>query len=142
MNALKARKVAARLLKCGESKVWIDPAQATRVKEAITKEDVRAMIAERIIKKRRDEGKTNPVGAGRKKRGKTGPGKKRGTAKARSQERKKWIKNVRAQRKKLAELRGKKVKFRVPYRKVYRMVKGGFFKGKKYVEAFVAGEKK
>ncbi|MDO8633948.1 MAG: 50S ribosomal protein L19e [archaeon] len=142
MNALKARKVAARLLKRGESKVWIDPTASARVKEAITKEDVRAMIADGIIKKRKDDEKTNPIRAGRKKRGKTGPGKKRGTAKARSQERKKWIKGVRAQRKKLVELREKKVNFKVPYRKVYRMVKGGFFKGKKYVESFVAGEKK
>ena len=142
MNALKARKVAARLLKTGESKIWIDSAHAARVKEAITKEDVRTMIAEKIIRKRKDEGKTNPIHSGKKKRKKTGPGKKRGTAKARSQERKKWIKGVRAQRKKLVELREKKVKFKVPYRKVYRMVKGGFFKGKKYVESFVAGEKK
>lgn len=142
MNTLKARKVAARLLKCGESKIWIDPSALTRVKEAITKEDIRGLIAERLIRKRKDEGKTNPVHSGRKKHKKSGPGKKRGTAKARSQERKKWIKNVRAQRKKLKELREKKVKFKVPYRKVYSMVKGGFFKGKKYVESFVAGEKK
>ena len=140
MRATKAKSIAARLLKCGQSRIWVDPQNLPKVSEAITKEDVRALIAEGIIRKSKENQQSRHYRKGKKKKRKTGPGKKRGTKKARSKPKKLWMKNVRAQRKRLFEVFEKNKK--IPYRKAYRMIKGGFFKGKKHLEAFLAGGKK
>lgn len=142
MNAKKAKKVAARILKCGESKVWIDPQNPKRVKESITTEDVRGLIAEGLIRKSKEKQKTRAFRKGKRKSRKTGPGKKRGTKKARMKPKKKWMKNVRAQRKKLREISGQKKGMKVSYRKAYKMIKGGFFRGKKHIEQVMTGAKK
>lgn len=142
MKSKKAKTLAAKILKVGESKIWIDPQNVQKVSEAITKEDVRSLITSGVIKKVKDNQKTSATRAGHKGRRKTGPGKKRGKAGARIQVKKKWISQVRAQRRTLKEIKQKSKELKVPYRKAYAMVKGGFFKGKKYVQAFVAGVKK
>ena len=69
--------------------------------------------------------------------------KRKGTKKTRVEKKKNWIKRVRSQRKTLKELREKNPKAveAVGYGKVYRMIKGNYFKGKKYVEAYVKGKK-
>lgn len=140
MDPKKAKSVSARLLKTGKTKIWIDPQNMPKVREAITKEDVRALIAEGIIKKSKQNLKSRHFREGKKKKRKTGPGKKKGTKKARVKPKKLWMRNVRAQRKKLREVFEKNRK--IPYRKAYSMIKGGFFKGKKHLESFLAGGKK
>ncbi len=142
MIALNAKRVAARILKVGESKIWIDPDKIPEITSAITKDDVRRLISEGVIKKSKGGFKSKAVRVGVKKRRKTKAGKKRGTAKARIKPKKQWMRVVRAQRKKLRELKAAKIEFKVPYRKAYKMVKGGFFKGKKQLEAYVGGVKK
>ncbi len=140
MRPNKAKVIAAVLLKCGKSKIWIDPTQLEKVGEAITKEDVRGLIAQGVIKRSKEDRLTTGKVHGKRK--KKGPGKKRGTAKARIKPKRRWIANVRAQRKKLREIRDSGVELKVTYRKAYSMIKGGFFKGKKYLESYVSGAKK
>lgn len=140
MNAQKAKGISARILKVGKSRVWIDPEEIERVKEAITKEDVRGLIGEGIIKKSKrsaqSRGRARKLKGKKKKGRKKGEGKRKGSHKTRSKRKKAWISSVRAQRRTLKELREsspKKVE-KIGYGKLYRMVKGGYFKGKKYVE--------
>ena len=49
MTSLQKR-LAAEILKIGESKVWIDPAKIKDVEGAITKNDIRKMIKKGYIK--------------------------------------------------------------------------------------------
>lgn len=52
MNTLKMqRRIAAELLKCGENRVWIDPEKVDEVASAITREDIRRLIKEGVIRK-------------------------------------------------------------------------------------------
>ena len=44
------KKLAAKVMKCGVNKVWIDP-KNEKVKQAITRRDIRRFIKEGIIKK-------------------------------------------------------------------------------------------
>ncbi len=140
MNAQKAKEISARILNVGKSRVWIDPEEIERVKEAITKEDVRVLVGEGVIKKSRREaqsrGRARKLGGKKKKGRKKGEGKRRGSHKTRSKRKKAWISSVRAQRRTLTELRESNPKEveKIGYGKLYRMVKGGYFKGKKYVE--------
>jgi len=44
------RRLAAELLKIGEGRVWIDPEHMVNVEVAITREEIRKLIHEGIIK--------------------------------------------------------------------------------------------
>jgi large subunit ribosomal protein L19e len=144
MKVERAREHAATLLKVGKKKVWIDPKQLDKVSEAVTKDDIRTLISEGIIRKKHEpeqsRGRARILREKKKKKRKRGPSKRRGTRKARSKDKEQWVKNVRSQRAKLRELKEKRpeaVKL-IGYRKLYRMIKGGYFKGKHALERYVA----
>ncbi len=54
------------------------------------------------------------------------------------------MKNVRSQRKMLKKLKKENSKdvAKIGYRTLYKRVKGGYFKGKKYLKAAVEGKKR
>ncbi len=147
MDLDKVKSIAARVLKTGRNRIWLDPVQGEKISEVITKDDIRELIKEGAIKKKEVNGQSRSrarklqvkKAAGRKK----GPGKRKGTKKARTNKKKTWIKNVRAQRRKLRELRAESPEDveKAGYSNVYRKIKGGFFRGKKYVESYVKGNK-
>ena len=102
MEGKKAKELAAKILKVGVGRVRIKPEEMTKVKEAMTKDDIRALIAERVIKKRPSKEQSRGrarILAEKKSRGrKKGKGKRFAKKKRRSQQRKKWVSMVRAQR--------------------------------------------
>ncbi|MFH1390697.1 MAG: 50S ribosomal protein L19e [Candidatus Diapherotrites archaeon] len=146
MDNKKAKTITAALLKIGKTKVYISPSEGQKVKEAMTKEDVRILIKDGVIKKRKDnlqsKSKARVLKAKKKKGRKKGHGKRTGKKNARSNKKEKWIKNVRAQRRVLKEMKESGVKLKKPARQIYLMIKGGYFKGKKYVQAMVGEAKK
>ena len=136
INAQK--RMAAQILKCGISKVWIDPDHKDEVDKAVTKADVRRLIKKGYIKKK----KVNEQSRGnarkrliQKKRGRMrGPGKRKGK---KSVGKENWMKTVRALRKYLKEQRDLKKITPSQYRKLYMMVKGGRFRSKTHLKMFV-----
>lgn len=146
MQLNKIRRMAAKILKVGKNKIVFSEKDRERIAESMTKEDVRQLIKDGIVKKRKasyqSKGRARKLKEKKRKGRKRGKGKRKGTTKTRTRKKKSWIKSVRAQRKKLKELK-KKVKMKNgEYGKVYKMIKGNYFKGKKYVEAMVKGDKK
>ena len=143
----KVRKLAARILKCGESKVWFNPEESEKITSAMTKDDVRGLIKEGAIKESRENfqsrGKARKLHAKKSRGRKRSFGSRRGTKKARSGDKKQWIGKVRALRRELRKLKTEKPKAveKIGYRKLYKMVNGNFFKGKRYLIAFVEGLK-
>ncbi len=148
MQQEKVRRMAATVLNCGQNSVWLDPKQTEKIESVMTKEDVRALVKEGAIKKRKQNsqsrGRARILHTKRKKGRKRGKGKRKGTKKARSEKKASWIKNVRSQRKMLKQLQKKKPKeiAAIGYRRLYKRVKGGYFKGKKYLKAVVEGKKR
>jgi large subunit ribosomal protein L19e len=148
MELNKAKELAAQVLKVGKGKVYISPTEITKINEAMTKDDIRGLIADRIIKKRQDNSQSRGrarVLKDKKKRGrKKGRGKRTGTKKTRTEKKKRWMGKVRAQRRTLRELKKSNpeaVKEK-NYSDVYRKIKGNFFKGKKYLKEYIEGVKK
>ncbi len=141
MKLTQIKRIASQLLKTGENKIWINPEKTSQVKEAMTKEDVRGLIKEKIILKKKtnaqSRGKARVLQEKKKKGRKKGRGKRTGTKKARTNKKKKWIRNVRAQRKTLKKIKKEGKETETPYRTIYNRIKGGYYKGKKYVEALV-----
>ncbi len=146
MNYEKAKRLAAEILKVGLTKIWVSPDARQRIKESMTKDDVRALIKEKLITKRKEQGHSR--GSARilkikKEKGrKRGKGKRTGTKKARKGNKEHWMKNVRAQRKMLKELKKSGAKLKEDPRKIYLKIKGNFFKGKKQLLAMVEEGKK
>jgi large subunit ribosomal protein L19e len=143
MQLERIKAIAAQLLNVGKNKVWVNPKENQKASEAMTKEDVRSLIGEGVITKKKtnahSRGRARILAIKKKKGRKSGMGKRKGTKKARVKTKETWIKNVRAQRRTLKELKEKNPEAieAVGYSTMYKRVKGNYFKGKKYVEAFV-----
>ncbi|MEK6970542.1 MAG: 50S ribosomal protein L19e [archaeon] len=142
MNPRKIKRMAADILGVGESKVWIDSAQLAKAAEAMTRDDIRGLIAQRIVRKRQDaqhsRGAARILHAKKRLGRKSGKGKRTGTKKARSKPREQWISRVRALRK---TLRGhqKAGTLKGNYRTLYKQIKGNHFRGTKHLQQTIEG---
>jgi len=147
MDLRKAKELAARLMKVGVTKIYVDPTNTKKVDEAMTKDDIRGLIADRIIRKRQDNyqsrSRANALLAKKRKGRKRGKGKRTGTKKVRSEKKATWIKRVRAQRRMLKELKksNPSAVAEKNYGDVYRKIKGNYFKGKNYLKEYIEGDK-
>eukprot|EP01100_Stratorugosa_tubuloviscum_P008342 TRINITY_DN3469_c0_g1_i1.p1 TRINITY_DN3469_c0_g1~~TRINITY_DN3469_c0_g1_i1.p1 ORF type:complete len:257 (-),score=119.28 TRINITY_DN3469_c0_g1_i1:20-790(-) len=59
MSVKAQKKLAQRLLNCGIDKVWLDPTKKTQIEKATSRQEIRQLLAEGIIK--RKPGKPNIV---------------------------------------------------------------------------------
>lgn len=119
----------------GESKIWFDPAAKDKLTEALTRDDVRALIKDGVIKAKPKRGvcrvRARERHEGKKKGRHSGHGSRKGTKNARNNPKEQWIAKVRAQRKIIALLAEAGSLDRSNYRAVYMRIKGNSFKGKK-----------
>lgn len=145
MNPRKLKRMAASILGVGETKVWIDSTQMAKANEAMTRDDVRNLIGQRIVKKRQDaqhsRGAARLLHAKKRLGRKSGKGKRTGTKKARSKPREQWISRVRALRKTLVEAK-KAGTLKQNYRVLYKQIKGNNFRGKKHLQSIIEGATK
>lgn len=134
MNLRSQRKMAADLLGCGVSKVWMDPSRQEDINDAITKDDMRSLIKKGAIKKKKmkQQSRGNArVRQSQKKKGRmSGSGKRKGKKKARKSDKDKWMEKVRSLRKEISKLRDNGVIESSTYRELYGMVKGNYFRRK------------
>ena len=131
------RRLAALLLKCGEGRVWIDPASQEEIADAVTRADIRSAIRSGVIRRHAVKG-TSRVRARRHaaevaKGRHAGPGSRRGTPSARSTKKERWMRRIRPQRELLAELRESKKISREVYREFYLRAKGGMFRSRAHL---------
>ena len=112
------RRLAATILKCGEGRVWIDPASQEELADAVTRADIRSAIKARVIRRM-------PV---------------KGTSRARARRhaeeiarKERWMRRIRAQRKLLLELRTSQRITPKAYREFYRKAKGGMFRSRAHL---------
>lgn len=125
------RKIAAKVLKCGENRVWIDPANV-KVKQAITRGDVRRFIKEGIIKKLPEKKRAQHKYFRQQRRGSI-----KGAFGGRENKKVNWLKIVRPQRRLLKDLKTKNQLKPHAYRVVYKLVKGNFFRSKAHLMGYL-----
>ncbi len=129
--------LAAKIMKVGLSRVRINPGGEKEVGEAITRNDVRGLIAKGIITKVEKKGARKTDSKFRrdqKKKGRRkGHGSRKGAMYARKTKKREWIEKVRPLRKLLRELRDSGKLERNNYRRLYLAVKGGSFRNKKHL---------
>ena len=145
MTDLSAQKrMAADVMDVGKSRVWLDPERQGDIAEAITRADVRELVDEGAI--RAEEPKGNSRGRARERQEKRayghrkGQGTRRGTAGGRENKKDKWVSSIRAQRRKLRELRDDGTISRSTYRELYDRASGGEFDSVADIERTIGSE--
>ncbi|MFX0141329.1 MAG: 50S ribosomal protein L19e [Candidatus Hodarchaeota archaeon] len=145
MNLSVQRALAARILKVGKERIWIDPEREDDVSIAITRDDIRNLIHEKVIKVKNDQGisrvRAKEIKEKKKFGKRRGPGSRKGKKHAVVSKKRKWILKIRPQRKYLRRLRAKRIITHTNYRKLYRWATGGVFRSVAHLEHFI-NEKK
>lgn len=145
MSLKSQRRLAAKILKHGESRVWIAPERIEDVSTAITREDIRRLIHEGAIqalpKKGISRGRTRTLREKKRRGLRKGHGSRKGTAGARTPKKRLWAERVRPLRNHLRELRDHRIIAKNVYRNLYGMVKGGAFKNVSHLEQYLQTHK-
>jgi len=135
------RRLAAEILKVGEGRVWINPNRIEDVEAAISREEIRKLVHEGIIRSLPKKGVSRArarVLQKKKRKGlRRGPGRKSGSAKARVSKKQAWMKKIRPLRKKLRELKASRAITEGVYRQLYNMAGSGVFESKADLERYI-----
>jgi large subunit ribosomal protein L19e len=132
MTGLKSqRRLAAQILKVGQNRVWIDPERIDDVEVALTRDDIRKLVHENVIKRLPEKGvsraRARVLHEKRKKGRRRGSGSKSGTFRAKISKKEVWMSKIRALRKRLRELKTSRIITENTYRKLYIMASSGRF---------------
>jgi len=132
------KKLAAEVMKVGQSKVWITPDKEKQkdVQAAITRADISRAIKKGIIKARLGKIPMPSTAGGRAKRRKK-TGRMKGSKYARLPKKKRWIATVRPLRKTLKEYRKAGDIDSATYRKLYMLIKGGQFRSRSHMRIYM-----
>jgi len=144
MNLRNQRRMAAKILKCGLNRVWIDPTNTEDLEDAITRADIRQAIRAGTIRRlpvnAPSRGRTRFHRAQRAKGRRRGVGSRKGGTNARNPRKSRWIRTIRPLRTLLRELRDAGRIDTRTYRVYYRQAKGGMFKGRVHLEQHLRTE--
>ncbi len=130
------KSIAAKVMKVGEGRVWIDPERFEDVSMAITREDVRSLIKDGAIQKRPEvgisRGRYRKTSQQKKKGLRKGPGTRKGPVTGDE-----WIHRIRSIREFLRLMRRRKIITPAIYRNLYLKAKGGAFHDKRQLKAYI-----
>jgi large subunit ribosomal protein L19e len=125
------RRLAAQILKIGQNRVWIDPERMDDVDGAITREEVRKLIHEKVIVSLPEKGvsrsRAKNIRAKKQKGRRSGPGSITGAGYAIVTKKEAWMKKIRSLRRKLRELKASRIITESTYSQYYRMAGSGRF---------------
>ena len=138
------RKIAAALLDCGENRIWMDPTALEDIAGAVTKEDVRELIEQGLIKRKPERGisraRINKRKAQRRKGRRRGHGRRKGRKGARMSKKELWMRRIRPIRRRLRYLRDSGIIDRRTYRILYRKAKGGEFRSVAHLNSYLESQ--
>ena len=141
MSLKNQRRLAAEILKVGESRVWVDPDRTVDVEIAITRDEIRRLIHEGVIQRRPKRGvsqaRARTLHEKKKKGLRRGPGRKSGSTRARISKKKAWMRKIRPLRKKLRELKTSHTITESVYRRLYKMAGSGEFESIADMERYI-----
>ncbi|MFB3889292.1 MAG: 50S ribosomal protein L19e [Candidatus Bathyarchaeia archaeon] len=130
-NLTSQRRLAAQIMKVGQNRVWIDPERTDDVEAAITREDIRKLVHEKVIAplpvQGVSRGRAKTVQAKKRRGRRKGPGSKGGSPKATISKKEAWMTKIRSLRRRLRELKATRVITESNYREMYMIAGSGRF---------------
>jgi len=136
--------MAADVLDVGKDRVWFDPDEQSEIADAITREDIRDLADQGLI--RVTDAKGNSKGRARERAEKRsyghrkGAGTRKGKSGGRKSRKDEWVSRIRAQRRRLKELRDDGPLTPTQYREAYNKASGGEFEDVARLEAYLRNE--
>ncbi len=139
---MRAKKqLAGRMLKTSPKKVKFAADALEEIKKAITRSDIRGLIAIGKITKNKSNHQSKVrarKNADQKRKGRQkGRGSKKGSKHSVVPKKEKWMIKIRTQRKLLRELREKGLLLPKDYRKMYAKSKGGYFRNRRHIKLYL-----
>jgi len=135
------KRLAAQIMKCSPKKIVFDILKLKEIKEAITKADIKILIANNIIWrkpiKNSSRGGARRIAEQKRKGRRRGAGKRKGKTTARLSRKDSWKLAVRSQRKLLKSLRNNELITKKDYHLLYRKSKGGFFRSRRHIKMYL-----
>jgi len=128
------RRLAASILKVGESRIVMDPEHLEDIKNAITRYDIKKMISHGYIKIKPTKIKKPEL---HPKKRKKGPGRRKGAMGTRLRKKRAWINTIRPMRKILKDMKEKKVIDTRTYRETYHLIKSGVFRSRSHLKLYL-----
>ncbi len=142
-NLSSQRRLASQILGIGQNRVWIDPARVEDVEGAITREEVRKLIHEKIIQRLPDKGvsrgRAKTILEKKRKGRRKGPGSYGGSGHATVTKKEAWMLKIRSLRRRLRELKATRIITETTYTQYYRMAGSGRFNSVAELERFLKG---
>ena len=125
------RRLAAQILKIGQNRVWINPEHMDDVEGAITREEVRKLIHEKVIVSLPEVGvsrsRAKVIREKKRKGRRSGVGSYTGASYATVTKKEAWMLKIRSLRRKLRELKANRTITEETYSQYYRMAGSGRF---------------
>jgi len=132
MNLSNQRRLAAAILDVGQNRIWIDPEKAEEAETAITRNEIRKLIKDGVIKalplKATSRARARVLAEKKRTGRRIGQGTKKGKKFSVVPKKIRWMNRIRALRMKLSEMRKKRIITVNTYRSLYRKAKGGEFR--------------
>lgn len=130
-NLSGQRRLAAQILKVGQNRVWINPERMDDVEAAITREEIKKLVHEKVIVSLPEEGvsrsRAKTVQEKKRRGRRKGQGSYTGSGQAKISKKDAWMMKIRSLRKKLRELKASRVITETNYRQLYKMASSGRF---------------
>ncbi len=130
-NLTSQRRLASEILKIGENRVWIDPERIGDVDGAITREEIKKLIHEKVIVSLPEKGvsrsRAKVIREKKVKGRRQGPGSFTGSPQANITKKDAWMIKIRSLRRKLRELKANRTITEETYTEYYRMAGSGRF---------------
>lgn len=137
MSLKTVKRIASRVFGAGATRIRFTDGK--KAAEALTADDVRQLGKQGVIEVRAvksvGRGKARLRGAKKRRGRRSGPGRHKGTPNAVLATKKKWIGQVRSQRRLLAHVKPTLAKG--AYHRLYRMIKGGLFRNKRALDNYI-----
>jgi len=141
MEPIIQKRLAAQILKCSSKRIRLDKDRMEDIKKAITKADIKSLIAEKAIKRKPIKGISKFRIRKRKEQKRKGRhrgyGSRKGTKNLRLGKKRRWINLVRAQRVLLRSLKDKGLINKKSYRELYLKVNSGFFRNRRHIKLYI-----
>ncbi len=140
-NLSSQRRLAAQILKVGQNRVWINPERIDDVEGAITRDEIKRLIHEKIIVSLPEKGvsRSRAKAVHEKKRvgRRKGAGSRTGSGHAKISKKEAWMIKIRCLRRKLRELKASRVITENTYRKCYGIAGSGKFESVAELERYL-----
>lgn len=144
MDVRIQRRLAAEILNVGENRIWIDPDGLDDVSMASTRDDVRRLISQGMIRAKQKTGiskfRARKVALQRKKGRRKRQGSRKGKKGSRYSKKERWMNTMRPIRRHLKNLRDQGKITPSQYRECYLKAKGGVFRSVSHLEIYLRSQ--